>query len=37
MIDGHGDDLFRYGGAVKVNFSTNIPQRVDHSGLLDHL
>ena len=29
MIDGHGDDVFRYGGKVKVNFSTNIYQGVD--------
>jgi len=37
MIDGHGDDLFRYGNRIKVNFSTNVPQHVDHSGLLAHL
>lgn len=37
MIEGHGDDLFRHGDKVKVNFSTNIPQSVDHSGLLAHL
>lgn len=37
MIDGHGDDVFRYGGKVRVNFSTNIHQGVDHSGLLGHL
>ena len=37
MIDGHGDDVFRYGGNVKVNFSTNIYQGVDHSGLMNHL
>ncbi|MDE6379880.1 MAG: aminotransferase class I/II-fold pyridoxal phosphate-dependent enzyme [Muribaculaceae bacterium] len=37
MIDGHGDDVFRYGGKVKVNFSTNIHQGVDHSGLMRHL
>ena len=37
MIDGHGDDIFRYGNRVKVNFSTNIHQRVDHSGLMSHL
>lgn len=37
MTDGHGDDLFRYGGKVTINFSTNIPQCVDHSGLMDHL
>ena len=37
MIDGHGDDIFRYGNRVKVNFSTNIHQSVDHSGLMSHL
>ncbi len=37
MIEGHGDDIFRYGEIIKVNFSTNIPQKVDHSGLLNHL
>ncbi len=37
MIDGHGDDLFRFGNKIKINFSTNIPQSVDHSGLLTHL
>lgn len=37
MIEGHGDDLHRYGGRVRVNFSTNIPQHADHSGLLSHL
>ncbi len=37
MIDGHGDDLFRFGDKIKINFSTNIPQSVDHSGLLTHL
>ncbi len=37
MIDGHGDDIFRYGDKIKINFSTNIPQKADHSGLLNHL
>ena len=37
MINGHGDDIFRYGGKVKVNFSTNIHQDVDHSELKRHL
>lgn len=37
MTDGHGDDLFRFGDKIKINFSTNIPQRVDHSGLMRHL
>lgn len=37
MIDGHGDDIFRFGDKIKINFSTNIPQSVNHSGLLTHL
>ena len=37
MIEGHGDDLFRYGNRVKINFSSNIPQKVDHSGLMTYL
>ena len=37
MIEGHGDDVFRYDGKVRVNFSTNIHQSVDHSGLMSHL
>lgn len=37
MIDGHGDDLFRYGDKIRINFSTNVPQHVDHAGLLRHL
>lgn len=37
MIEGHGDDLFRFEGKVKINFSTNIPQTVNHDGLLEYL
>lgn len=37
MIDGHGDDIFRYGDKIRINFSTNITQNVDHSALLDHI
>ena len=37
MIDGHGDDIFRYGEKVKVNFSTNIHQNTDHTRLMRHL
>lgn len=37
MIEGHGDDLFRFKGKVRINFSTNIPQNVSHDSLLDHL
>lgn len=24
MIDGHGDDAYRYGGRIRTNFSSNI-------------
>lgn len=37
MIDGHGDDLFRFPGMIRHNFSSNIFSRVDHSALLAHL
>ncbi|MCM1076336.1 MAG: aminotransferase class I/II-fold pyridoxal phosphate-dependent enzyme [Bacteroides sp.] len=37
MIEGHGDDIYRYGEAVRHNFSTNIFSAVDHSGLMRHL
>lgn len=37
MIEGHGDDLFRYGYSVKHNFSSNILQDVDHSGLYEYM
>lgn len=34
MIEGHGDDIYRYGGRVKHNFSSNILQSVDHTPLM---
>lgn len=37
MIDGHGDDLYRYEGKIKYNFSSNVYSEVDHSGLMAHL
>ncbi|MDE7509526.1 MAG: aminotransferase class I/II-fold pyridoxal phosphate-dependent enzyme [Muribaculaceae bacterium] len=37
MIEGHGDDLYRYGGRVRHNFSTNIIADRDHSGLIAYL
>ena len=33
MTEGHGDDLYRYGGRISVNFSTNIWQHADHEPL----
>ena len=37
MIEGHGDDTYRYGELVKMNFSSNIFQHADHSALKKHL
>lgn len=37
MIDGHGDDLWRYAGKVRHNFSTNIHSAFDHSPLMAHI
>lgn len=37
MIEGHGDDSFRYGTMVCHNFSSNICSDVDHSGLMAYL
>lgn len=36
MINGHGDDAFRY-DHISINFSTNISQHADHSLLKAHL
>ena len=37
MIEGHGDDLYRYKGKVAHNFSTNIISDRNHDGLLYEL
>ena len=37
MIDGHGDDIYRYDDLVKMNFSSNIFQHTDHTALKQHL
>ncbi len=37
MIEGHGDDFYRYGELVKMNFSSTIYQHADHSALKAHL
>ncbi len=37
MTEGHGDDIYRYGDRVIINFSSNIFGRVNHSGLLKYL
>ena len=36
MIDGHGDDIYRYNG-IRMNFSSNIPSFADLSALKSHL
>ena len=37
MIEGHGDDIYRYDDLVKMNFSSNIYQHADLSMLKEHL
>ena len=37
MIFGHGDDTYRYGDKVKINFSSNIYQKADLSELEAYL
>ena len=37
MIEGHGDDIYRYDDLVKMNFSSNIFQHADHTALKEHL
>ena len=37
MTYGHGDDTYRYGNRIKMNFSSNIYQRADLTDLKDYL
>lgn len=37
MIDGHGDDCYKYAGKVVSNFSSNVYSRQDLSALQAHL
>ena len=37
MIEGHGDDSYKYQRPIEVNFSSNVYGRVDLSGLQEHL
>ena len=37
MTYGHGDDKYRYGDRIKMNFSSNIYQRADLTDLKDYL
>ena len=36
MINGHGDDLYKYDD-IRTNFSSNVYSHVDHSRLFSHL
>lgn len=37
MIEGHGDELYKYGKKIGSNFSSNVYHRIDHSGLYQRL
>ena len=37
MINGHGDDRYRYDDLVQMNFSSTIYQHADHSMLKEYL
>lgn len=37
MINGHGDDAYKYGGQIRYNFSSNVFNRVNINGLKEHL
>ncbi len=37
MLRGHGDDAYRYGDRIRVNFSSNVWYGADLSGLWRHL
>lgn len=37
MLTGHGDDTYRYGDKIKMNFSSNTYQQADLSALKAHL
>ncbi|MDR2890783.1 MAG: threonine-phosphate decarboxylase, partial [Alistipes sp.] len=36
MIEGHGDDRYRYGD-IRADFSSNIPGGIDNGPLREHL
>lgn len=37
MINGHGDDLYRYSTPIRSNFSSNVYNGIDHAELFHHL
>ena len=36
MIYGHGDEIYRYGDKVKINFSSNVYSQADYTELKDY-
>lgn len=37
MITGHGDDAYKYGRKITINFSSNVYNHISHNGLRDYL
>lgn len=37
MIEGHGDDAYKYGGKVRMDFSSNVYMHAPHEGLFQEL
>lgn len=37
MIEGHGDDLYKYKRTIDINFSSNVYNSIDLQGLKEHL
>lgn len=37
MIDGHGDDSYKFTRPIAINFSSNVYNKIAHSGLKRHL
>ena len=37
MIYGHGDEIYRFGDKVKINFSSNVYSQADYTELKEHL
>ncbi len=37
MIEGHGDDAYRYSGPIRLNFSSNVYAHIDLTPLWSHL
>ena len=37
MIEGHGDDLYKYSSPITANFSSNLTNWIDSTPLKDYL